>query len=82
MQPIIVQPEKRKFLEDYYLRRLATNDHVTKLVVAVKLPTGGVEIIINSEEIKSKVAYYDTYYDDYMRLTKNTSVSIIAWMFV
>lgn len=77
-----MQTRKRQFIDDFDRRQVETNEHVTKMVVAVKLPTGHTELIINTEAIKSKVAYYDTAYDDHMCLKKNPAVEIIRWMFV
>ena len=55
---------------------------VSKIVVAVKLPTGATEIIINTEDIKSKYESYCNAYDDDMCLKSNPNISIVNWMFV
>ena len=54
---------------------------VTKIVVAVKLPTGATELIINTEMVESKVEYYMNAYDDDMRLKNNQQIQIISWLF-
>jgi len=55
---------------------------VTKMVVAVKLPTGVVELIINTEDIENKVKYYLNAYDMDMKLKTNPEVSIVGCLFV
>ena len=72
---------KAKFSNNY-LNALSTYGSVNKMVVAVKLPTGYTEIIINTEGIDSKVRYYEGAYDDEMCLKTNSNVQILAWMFV
>lgn len=54
---------------------------VTKIVVAVRLPTGATELIINTEQIESKYNYYLNSYDDDMCLKNNQDVQIISWLF-
>lgn len=44
------------------------------IVTAVKLPTGAIEIAVNSKEIASKIDYILEAYDDDMRLKTNTSI--------
>lgn len=46
----------------------------THIVTAVKLPTGAVEIAINTENIESKIDYILEAYDDSMRLKTNTEI--------
>jgi hypothetical protein len=53
----------------------------TKMVVAVKLPTGATELIINTEQIGDKVEYYLNAYDDEMRLKANPAVHITGVLF-
>jgi hypothetical protein len=54
---------------------------VTKIVVAVRLPTGATELIINTEMVESKIEYYLKAYDDDMRLKSNQQIQIISWLF-
>ena len=72
---------KTKFINDYNNAKV-TYGSVDKMVVAVKLPTGFTEIIVNTEGIGSKVGYYDAAYDGEMCLRNNSDVQILAWMFV
>lgn len=55
---------------------------VTKMVIAVKLPTEAVELIINTEDIENKFAYYLDAYDMDMKLNTNPEVSIVGCLFV
>lgn len=54
---------------------------VSKMVVAVKLPTGATELIINSEQIHSKVEYYRNAYDKELNLKANPSIQIVGYLF-
>lgn len=55
---------------------------INKVVVAVKLPTGATEIIVNSEQVESKIHYYLSAYDDGLRLKSNGDIQIVGFMFV
>lgn len=52
------------------------------LIVAIKLPTGAIEIITNTAKIATKVDYYNTAYDEEFRLKNNANVRIVGFMFV
>lgn len=72
--------KQEKFLNDF----LEAKDHnveLNKMVVAVKLPTGATELIINTEQIDSKVDYYMTAYNEEMKLINNPAIQIVAWLF-
>ena len=68
---------KQHFLNDFYDR-----DYTNVIVVAIKLPTGGIEIITNATLIDTKMSYYDASYSDDLKLKANPEVEIIDWMFV
>jgi hypothetical protein len=70
-------PTKAQFLNDWH----ANEGTATKLVVAVKLPTGATELIINTESIKSKVDYYSNAYNDELKLKNNNDIQIVGWLF-
>lgn len=53
----------------------------SKMVVAVKLPTG-IEIIVNSDNLNGKIEYYKNAYNDNMELKNNTGIEIVNYMFV
>lgn len=44
------------------------------LVTAVKLPTGAIELAVNTENIESKIDYILEAYDEDMRLKTNTDI--------
>lgn len=46
------------------------------LVVAVELNTGAIEIITNTNLIRSKIEYYLNAYDDNMQLKANNAIKI------
>jgi len=52
------------------------------LIVAVKLPTGAVELITNTALLHTKIDYYKTAYNEEFRLKGNPNVQIIGFMFV
>jgi hypothetical protein len=57
-------------------------DGARLVVVAVKLPTGAVETITNTEYIPEKLGYYLNAYDDHFRLKVNPTVKIVGYMIV
>lgn len=52
------------------------------LVVAVKLPTGAIETIVNTSKLEEKIHYYMDAYDDEFRLKTNTAIQIVGYMLV
>lgn len=52
------------------------------LVVAVKLPTGAVELIVNTDNLMEKAQYYGTAYDDYFQLRTNPMVQVVDYLLV
>ena len=56
--------------------------NITKMVIAIKLPTGATELIINTENIEDKYNYYLTAYDMDMKLKTNDQVNIVGCLFV
>jgi hypothetical protein len=57
-------------------------DGARLIVVAVKLPTGAVETITNTEYIPEKLGYYLNAYDDQFRLKANPEIKIVGYMIV
>lgn len=55
---------------------------VDKLVLAVRLPTGAKELIINDSNIVEKASYIYSAYDDEMKLKTNPQISIVSYMIV
>jgi hypothetical protein len=52
------------------------------LVAAVKLPTGAIEVITNTQDLQSKIDYYLNAYDDDFRLKVNPNVQIVNYMLI
>lgn len=46
------------------------------LVTAVKLPTGAIELAVNTQNIADKIDYILEAYDDEMQLKTNTSIKM------
>ena len=67
-------------MKDKYERILTKNGVVKKIVVAVHLPTGAIELIFNSDDIENKFNAYMTAYDEDMHLNTNKSIYIIDCM--
>lgn len=54
----------------------------TYIVTAVKLPTGAIELAVNTSNIKEKIDYILDAYDDEMRLKTNTDICMQNIMIV
>lgn len=52
------------------------------LATAVKLPTGAVELITNTQFIPEKIQYLRDAYDDDFRLKNNPNIQIVGYMLV
>ncbi len=52
------------------------------LSVAVQLPSGAIETIVNYHNIEDKIQYYLSAYNDDFELKANTEVKIVACMLV
>jgi hypothetical protein len=72
---------KDQFL-DQFRHSKSMFGEVKKMVVAVRLPTGATELIINTDQIESKVEYYKNAYDDDMKLKNNPAIEIVGCLFV
>lgn len=72
---------KEQFINEYNYAKERFGE-IKKVVVAVKLPTGATELIINTEQIESEVQYYINAYDDELRLKSNSEIQIVGFMFV
>lgn len=71
--------KKQKFILDFEEANFGIISH---MVIAVRLPSGAVEIIVNTDKIEDKFNYYVESYDDSMCLNTNKEVKIKNWMFV
>jgi hypothetical protein len=52
------------------------------LIVAVKLPSGAIEIITNTQWLIEKAEYYKNTYDDNFCLKTNPAIQIVGFMLV
>ena len=73
----------------YYLKQMQEalkNDQEvfvpTYLVTAVKLPTGAIELSVNTENIPEKIEYILEAYDDEMALKTNPDILMVQLMVV
>jgi hypothetical protein len=60
----LAEDEQRKAFKPQYL------------VTAVKLPTGAIELAVNTQNIADKIDYILEAYDDDMQLKTNTSIKM------
>ena len=73
-----MENKKMKFLREF---KQAISEGKTKYVVAVKLPTGATEIIINTELIETKMEYCDLAYDNDLKLLNCRDIELVGYMF-
>ncbi|PEN17590.1 hypothetical protein CN630_32740, partial [Bacillus wiedmannii] len=66
---------KKRFIQE--VNELRT---IQIISVAVKLPSGAVEVITNTQETASKAEYYVNAYDCEFRLKHNSEVQIVGYM--
>lgn len=69
---------KEKFVLDVF----SSNKEFCVLTVAVKLPTGAIEVITNHQNIKEKIDYYLNTYDQEFKSKNNPEVQIVGYMAV
>ena len=67
----------REYLSDIKNKVSDGNVHISKIVTAVKLPTGAIEIAINDQYLEQKLAYILSAYDDQMHLISNKDIAMI-----
>lgn len=68
---------KEQFIEE--VKSVGTPQIIS---VAVKLPSGAVEVITNTQETVSKADYYINTYDDEFKLKHNSAIQIVGYMIV
>ena len=72
--------KKERFLKEFRDKR--ESSVLNYLAVAVRLPGGQMEIIVNSNALTSKMSYYESAYDENLCLKANPDISIVGWMIV
>ena len=71
---------KERFIQEF-TEADADCGAVTHMVVFVRLPSGSLEMIINTSDIWYKYNYYKQMYDDNLCLYNNPEVKIVKWVF-
>lgn len=56
---------------------LNSNRPVEAIAVAVRLPSGALEIITNTQDVRGKIRYYLTNYDNDLKLKANPAIQIV-----
>jgi len=74
--------EVRIALEQHLVDVVINGKAPTHLVTAVRLPTGAVEIAVNTENLDEKLHYIARSYDDEMRLKTSPFVRMIDIMVI
>ena len=67
----------REYLSE--IKNMVSEDkaQISKIVTAVKLPTGAIEIAVNDQCLEQKLEYILKAYDDQMRLVSNKEITMI-----
>ena len=69
--------EIRKYLSEIKGMVSDGKAQISKIVTAVKLPTGAIEIAVNDQCLEQKLEYILRAYDDQMRLNTNKEIAMI-----
>lgn len=69
--------EIRKYLSEIKDMVSDGNAQIRKIVTAVKLPTGAIEIAVNDQYLEQKLEYILSAYDDQMHLNSNKAIAMI-----
>lgn len=77
-----MKSDVRMRIEQCLVDTVLKNAEPTHIVTAVKLPTGAVEIAINTANVVDKLHYIAQAYDDEMRLKTNPIIQMIDVMVV
>jgi hypothetical protein len=70
------------FLYSLFIMQTIENENPQVLTVAVKLPSGAIEVITNTQDLSSKIEYYKKAYDSTFRLMSNPNIQIVGFMLV
>lgn len=69
-------------LKGEFNNKASQKDEFKVLTTAVKLPSGAIEVITNTQEIDSKIEYLKNAYDNDFKLKNNPEVQIVGFMLV
>jgi hypothetical protein len=84
-EPEVIEPEKSALRKQFEKEAEMYGSRGIKpqmIAVAVKLPTGAIETIVNYHDVGSKMVYYLDAYDNEFKLKANTSIQILNYMIV
>ncbi|PAV30308.1 hypothetical protein CIL05_07510 [Virgibacillus profundi] len=73
---------ENKTLKEKFIEEMKVASIPKLITVAVKLPSGAIETITNTEDTVTKALYYTDKYDEEFRLKHNTDVQIVGYMIV
>jgi hypothetical protein len=74
--------EEDSTLKEQFIEKCKEVSVPKVLTVAVKLPSGAIEVITNTEDTVTKALYYTDTYDEHFRLKHNKAVQIVGFMVV
>lgn len=69
-------------MKEKFIKEVSEKDNLKVISVAVKLPSGAIEIITNTQDLENKARYYAETYDDDFRLNHNKEIQIVSYMVV
>lgn len=69
-------------LKERFVEEVKTVGTPQIISVAVKFPSGAIEVITNTQETVSKADYYINTYDDEFKLKHNKAIHIVGYMIV
>ncbi|MFY2158502.1 hypothetical protein ACOSZF_23390 [Cytobacillus firmus] len=69
-------------LKEQFVKEVSKHDDLKIISVAVKLPSGAIEVITNTQDLENKARYYAETYDDNFCLKHNSSIQIVGYMVV
>lgn len=82
MEHLFSETCRKQFFEWDYEGKVRDDGKIEQMIMAIRLPSGAIETIINTQNIDSKYEYYINAYNDSLELKTNPEVRIIDWMIV
>ena len=69
---------KMQFVMDYNAVSLG----ISIMIIVLRLPSGALEVIQNTQNLETKYLYYLETYDENMVMYKNPDIKILKWIMV
>lgn len=69
-------------MKEEFIKEVSKKDDLKIISMAVKLPSGAIEVITNTQDLENKARYYAKTYDDDFRLKHNKDIQIVGYMVV